>query len=129
MDIIPSILCSDQRLSITLSVPSPINKQNQTLRVEDIFIQLEYAYYSKKNICFSEQATIVGSANFPTGSNKKILNLGLLVFFGFNLDRTYVDWFYFAATGPSSQPPVRNKVRDQFLYQAGIGRNICGSPC
>lgn len=74
-EIIPIILHGiTDKLSISFSVPfTTKNKINNhtSSGIEDSLLQLEYAYYSKKNICFYEQASIVGNVTFPTGSSKK----------------------------------------------------------
>lgn len=121
--------------SIHLDVPyEPANKDgpNKSSGFSDLAVQLEYAYYSKSEKCWSEQATIVGAVFFPNGSREKDPSTGHgspSFFAGLTYNHTAIDWLYFGAAGML----LTTKNKDYragygFLYQGGIGRNICSPP-
>lgn len=132
IDLIPSVLFGvTKELSIFFNFPfTPLLRdgRNRSSGLQDFFIQLEYAFYSKSNFCYVDQATIVGNVTFPTGSIKKNPPTGFgspSLFLGGTYYRTMVDWFFFTSQGAVlTCSDNRVKFGDQFLYQFGLGRNF-----
>ncbi|HVV68758.1 MAG TPA: hypothetical protein VHE99_06985 [Gammaproteobacteria bacterium] len=132
VDIAPSILYGiTNNLSVWLNMPiaaSYKTNQDSSSGLEDAALQFEYAFYHQDTHAFSEQATIVSNMTFPTGSSTKEPNTGFgspSFFLGFTLNRMYVDWFVFTSHGAVLTTSNDNtKFGNQFLYQAGFGRNI-----
>jgi hypothetical protein len=132
VDIIPSLLYGiTDDTSVFFNVPiaaSYKDNKNHSSGLEDIFMQLEYAFYGNKTSQYVDQATVVGNVTFPSGSPKKqpLTGFGSSSFFlGATFNRTYTDWFMFTSPGillTSSHD--RTKFGNEFLYQAGFGRNI-----
>lgn len=135
-DVIPSVVYGiTDRFSVSFNVPfAPKNKNGDhtSSGIEDIFLQLEYAFYSKNHKCSADQATIVGSVAFPTGSIKKNPQTGFgstSFLLGLTYNHTAFDWFYFGSPGfLFTTKHDGQKFGNQFLYQLGIGRNICTPP-
>lgn len=100
--------------------------------IEDIDIQLEYAFYSKSTKCWADQATIVAVTNIPTGSCEKNPPTGLGAtswLLGITYNHIEIDWFCFGALGGVlTTTGPKCKAGNQFLYQLGIGRDICTPP-
>ncbi|OJW47197.1 MAG: hypothetical protein BGO67_03720 [Alphaproteobacteria bacterium 41-28] len=96
--------------------------------LEDVFVQLEYAFYSGKTSKYTDQATVVGSVSVPSGSTKKQPATGLgspSFFLGATFNRTYTDWLFFTSHGVVLTTSTdKTKFGNEFLYQAGLGRNI-----
>lgn len=135
-DIIPSFLYGlTDDFSIYLNLPiaaSLKDGKNHSSGWEDMFLQLEYAYYDNKTTNYSEQGTVVTSFNFPTGSTKKQPTRGFgspSFFVGTTFSRTYTDWLAFASPGVLFTTSYEGtKLGNVFFYQAGFGRNILGIP-
>jgi len=135
-DAIPSILygISDD-FSIYLSVPVAVSYKdhdNKSSGFEDAFVQLEYAYYSKTNSEYSDQATILGNMTIPFGASTHQPPIGFgapSFFLGTTFSRLYTDWYLFTSYG-ALLPTQRYETQlgNQFLYQAGFGKNIIGIP-
>jgi hypothetical protein len=132
VDIIPSILYGIQdNLSVFFNVPiaaSFKSDQNRSSGLEDTFLQLEYAFYTKKTFEDVDQATLVANVTFPTGSTKKQPPTGFgssSFFLGTTFNRMYTDWFMFTSPGVVLTTSHNStKFGNEFLYQAGFGRNI-----
>lgn len=96
--------------------------------LEDFLLQFEYAYYTKGTSRYVDQATILWSFTFPTGSVYKNPPTGLgapALFIGGTYYRTWIDWFIFTDQGVLLTTSHRGtKFGNQFLYQFGIGKNI-----
>jgi len=75
-DLVPTFLYAfADKASVSLNVPIAATFKEEGARssgFEDMFLQVEYAFYQDQTSCFSEQATLVGDISFPTGSSKKI---------------------------------------------------------
>lgn len=103
-------------------------KENHSSGSGDIFVQLEYAFYTKAYKTYYDQATIVANITIPTGSTKKNPPTGIgsnSFFIGATYSRMAVDWFYFTSHGAIlTTSSNRTKFGDQFLYQFGIGKRI-----
>lgn len=131
-DVYPSLLFGvTSNFSILFSFPfTPLMEdgRHRSSGFEDFFVQLEYAFYNKSTTTYADQATIVASVIFPTGSSKKIPPTGFgspSLFLGATYYHTLVDWFLFTAPGAIlTSSNHGTKFGDQFLYQFGIGRNI-----
>lgn len=135
-DLIPNLIYGiTDDFSIFLNVPfSPGNKNGDfhSSGIEDVFAQVEYAFYAQGSSEALQQATIVGNITFPTGSISKNPPTG----FGscsFFVGATYMymktDWFFYTSPGVVlTTQRHRTKVGNQLLYQFGLGRNI-PSPC
>lgn len=131
-DLIPSLLFGiNETLSVLFTVPvTPEfrNGCNRSRGLEDLFVQLEWAFYNHKNYCYQDQATLVANVTLPTGSPHKNPTTGFgapALFLGMTYYRTYVDWLFFTSNGallPFSDH--RTRFGDQFLYQFGASRTI-----
>lgn len=136
VDLIPSVLFGvTDEWSIFFNFPyapefKDGNKKSRGL--EDLFIQLEYAFYNKKTASYVDSATILGNITFPTGSVKKNPPTGFgspSLFLGGTYTRTMVDWFIFTGQGAVlTTADNRTKIGEQFLYQFGFGRNFVSPP-
>lgn len=135
-DIVPSFLYGlTDDFSVFFNVPIAASYKDGKQRssgLEDIFLQLEHAFYANKNSEFSEQGTLVTNFIFPTGSAKKQPPTGFgspSFFLGTTFSRTYTDWLAFVSPGvllPTSYEGT--KFGNVFFYQCGFGRNILGIP-
>jgi hypothetical protein len=132
VDIIPAVLYGiKDNLSVFFNVPiaaSFKSDKNRSSGLEDMFLQLEYAFYTKKTFEHEDQATLVANVTFPTGSTKKQPPTGFgssSFFLGATFNRTYTDWFMFTSPGVVlTTSHDSTKFGNEFLYQAGFGRNI-----
>ncbi len=135
IDLVPGILYGiTDDFSVFFNVPVALSyqvNQNHSSGLEDLFLQLEYAIYTRKPSafsCSSDQVTIVANVSFPTGSSHKIPPTGfgsLAYFLGATYNRTWEKWFWFTSYGaqfPTSHD--RTRFGNQYLYQFGFGRNI-----
>lgn len=99
--------------------------------IEDMYVQFEYAFYLKEKETFMNQATIVGSILFPTGSIQKNPPTGFgttSVFLGTTISHLAIDWYYFSSLGIEIIPNQQNKLGSKnILFEGGIGRNIAYS--
>jgi len=99
---------------------------------EDMNLTFEYAFYNKKSKTNTDQATLVGTFFFPTGSLHKQPPTGfgaMHYFVGATYNKTYLEWFAFASPGVLLTTQKDNdKIGNEFLYQLGIGRNIKSNP-
>lgn len=131
-DVVPSILYGiNDDLSIFFNVPfSPGNKDrdHHSAGLEDIFAQLEYAFYNRKSSHSVDQATLVANVTFPTGSSSKDPPTGFgssSFFIGATFNHMMIDWFFFVSPGGILTTSKHGtKFGDQFLYEFGLGRNI-----
>jgi len=131
-DVLPGVLYGVRDdLSVFFNVPFAANYKDgrtHSSGLEDIFVQLEYAFYSTKTSTHTNQATVVGYATAPSGSTKKQPATGLgssSFFLGATFNRMYTDWLFFTSHGVLLTTSFdRTKFGNEFLYQAGIGRNI-----
>jgi hypothetical protein len=133
LDLIPGILFGiTDECSIFFNfpfTPKLMDRNHRSSGLEDFFVQGEYAFYNKSTTTYVDQATLVGNITFPTGSIHKNPPTGFgapSFFLGGTYYRTYVDWILFTSHG-AILPTERNRTRfgDQFLYQFGLGKNVC----
>ncbi len=135
-DVVPSILYAvTDNFSIFFNVPIAASYKQGAKRssgLEDMFLQLEYAYYNYKNSDFVDLGTIVANMTFPTGSSDKQPPTGAgapSYFLGTTLVRMYNNWFGFVSPGVVlTTSHDGTKFGNQYLYQAGFGRNIYSIP-
>jgi len=119
-------------LTIFAGVPIfPKNRQdeNHSSGCGDAFIQFEYAYYNDQHTTYLDQATLVTNITIPTGSSKKNPSTGFganSFFLGGTMSRLAIDWFYFIEAGGLWVGKSHGtQFGNEFLYQCGIGKNIC----
>jgi hypothetical protein len=127
-DIIPSILFGvSNDFTILLNVPFTPDLQdgnNRSKGLEDVFVQLEYAFYNKTTTTYADQATVVFNMTAPTGSIRKNPQTGfgaISEFIGGTFYRTFVDYMFFTSHGiilPQSHHGT--KFGDQLLYEFGV---------
>lgn len=131
-DVVPSLLYGlKDNFSLFLTVPfSPGNKSanHHSSGMEDVFLQLEYAFYSQGGPVYQNQATVVGNVTFPTGSASKnpATGWGASSFFiGATFNHMREHWFFFTSYGEII-PTFHSGSRfgNEFLYQGGFGRNF-----
>lgn len=132
IDLYPSILYAfTDNFSAFLSLPVSARyqyNQNKSSGLEDATLQLEFTVLSKENKRFTEQATFVAGAGFPSGSIRKNPSTGvgaLSSFLGMTYNRMYVDWFAFTSHGINLNASHHNtRFGEEVLYQFGLGRNL-----
>lgn len=131
-EIVPTLLYGiTDNLSLFTGIPIAMQfklDNHRSSSCEDIFAQLEYAFYNKETLHSLNQATLVGNITIPTGSFRKTppTGYGLPSFFlGATASYTGCDWYFFGSSGALLTIPHHHiKFSNQFLYQAGIGRNL-----
>lgn len=131
-EVAPSILYGiSDVLSIFIEAPFAAKfKLNNCVShgIEDLLVQLEYAFYDHPTLTYGDQATMVANITLPTGSVCKAVPTGVgapSFFLGFTASHMATDWYYFIASGailPLSHKGT--KFGNQFLYQGGLARNI-----
>lgn len=121
--------------SVFLNVPVALRFKdgpNRSSGLEDVFVQLEYAFYNKNELLYVEQATVVTNITFPTGSATKNPPTGFgapSIFLAATFNHTAIDWFYYLAAGAIlTGENNRTKIGNQYLYQGTLGRNITNWP-
>ncbi|MBS0357698.1 MAG: hypothetical protein JSS53_00290 [Proteobacteria bacterium] len=132
IDIAPSFLYGiTDNLSVYFNMPIAADYRSGSQHaagLEDSSVQFEYAFYNKQNNQFVDQATVVTNMTFPTGSSKKDPPTGFgspSFFLGATFNRMYTNWFGFTSYGTVLTTSRNNtQFGNQFLYQAGFGRNI-----
>lgn len=98
--------------------------------VQYLLGQLEYAFYDKVAQELTEQITAVVNMTFPISSNCQIPYIGFgssTFFLGFTASRVSPSWYYFISSGATVTTECeKTKFGNQYLYQAGLSRNIAG---
>lgn len=131
-DVIPRALYGiNDRTSILFSFPfTPIMRDGHhtSSGLEDFSAQLEYAFFNKKTLSYTDQATVVANMTFPTGSVKKNPSTGFgspSFFLGITYYRTAVNWIAFTSHGALITTSHHGtKIGNQFLYQFGFAKNL-----
>jgi hypothetical protein len=132
VDVIPGILWGI-RDDFSLFVNAPFTpgdkeKKDRSAGWEDLFAQLEYAFYTGKQSQSVIQATLVANLTFPTGSSSKNPPTGFgatSFFMGSTFNYSGIDWFFFFSTGGILTTSKHGtQFGDEYLYQWGLGRNI-----
>lgn len=118
--------------SIDLVLPVTIRaqeKRNRSSGIGDFLIQFEHAFYHKDTFEYTDEATIVLSLFTPTGSIDKNPATGsgtYAIFTGFTFVRMCVDWLFYFSPGVNwTIAHQGTKTGNAFLYQSGLGKNIC----
>lgn len=91
--------------------------------MEDVFLQLEYGYFSRSGSDYTLQGTIVGNVQFPTGSSKKFPPTGFgsfSYFVGTTFSYLSTNWYAFVSPGVN----ITKKFGNAYLYEWGFGRYI-----
>lgn len=135
-DVIPNIIYGIRDdLVLYVAVPfSPGSKlgASHSSGIEDIPLQLEYAFFNKNTSQWSEQATVVGNVTLPSGSSSKNPPTGFgstSYFLGTTFAHMTVKWYAFASPGVILTTSHHGtQFGNQFLYQCGVGRFIDSSP-
>ncbi|OGV35370.1 MAG: hypothetical protein A3E88_07425 [Legionellales bacterium RIFCSPHIGHO2_12_FULL_35_11] len=118
-------------ISVMVALPIAI-EYAETLHhssgLDEAFVQGEWAFYNRSSFKSTEQGTLVGAVNFPTGSTKKepSTSYGVTSYFiGGTYNQTFVNWLWFVSAAAFHVPPYEATHRyNQYLYQYGLGRNI-----
>lgn len=99
---------------------------------EDMYIQFEYAFFTKNSKYAIDAATVVGAIIFPTGSFTSIPTTGMgsmSYFLGATFSRTTVNWSFFTGHGMTfTTSKFGIRPGEQFLYQFGIENYIPSPP-
>jgi len=133
IDIVPSITYGiTDNFSVVFEAPmTPRLKENNhhSSGLEDISLQLEYAFFNKSTCNYEDEATIVAGSFFPSGCPNKTPPTGagaMSYFLGLTYSRMTPDWIWFTAHGMNLKSSHHGtRFGNQFLYQFGLGRNIC----
>ncbi|MHB1948116.1 MAG: hypothetical protein ACYCQI_08390 [Gammaproteobacteria bacterium] len=119
-------------LSLLASQPIAASYQfnsQHSAGLADATLQLEYSFYSKSTSKYFQSATVVGNITLPTGSSNKKPPTGFgspSFFIGGTFSRMYVDWYAFTSLGAQfTTSHGGTQFGDNYLYQFGLGRNIC----
>lgn len=135
VDIVPGLIYQPTKnFSLYTALPvaaSSINGVND-VAMADIFIQGEYAWFSKTSQFHTAQFTIVGNVTVPTGEQGQGFFTGTgspSFFLGTTAEYVTPAWYTFYSLGvilPVSHHGT--KAGNNFLYQTGICRNIAYKP-
>jgi hypothetical protein len=100
----------------------------------DLYLQLEYAFWSKDHDTSSDMATVVGSIIAPSGSTSGAVSIGSggpSIFLGTTYSHMGLYWYYYGAVGGviTTKHATQYGTQDgnSVTYQWGVGRNI-GNP-
>lgn len=117
--------------SVSIFLPYALRLQEDCLKssgMQDILVELEYAFWDNPTLYAYNWASIVGGIIFPAGSSFVDVPTGNgshSYFIGLTLVHLGVDWYYFTSQGGIVTTKKNgNKVGDTYLYQFGVGRNI-----
>lgn len=135
-DAVPSILFGiTDAISLFFNIPVVISYRednNRSSGLSDLFMQFEYAFYMRDTSRYSDAISVVLNMTFPTGSTKKEPPTGFgspSFLLGGTFSRLYIDWYAFISGGSILTTEHKGtKFGNQFLYQAGLGRNIISVP-
>lgn len=99
---------------------------------EDMIFQLEYAFFHEEKERFSNAMTLVTTLLLPFGDDTLEPSTGFgstSFFLGLTASHIATDWYYYVSPGAvlTTSHDCRTKSGNQFLYQAGIGKNIAYS--
>jgi hypothetical protein len=109
--------------------PGNYHDGHHSAGIEDIILQVEYAYYTFNTCCYTNQATIVSSIFYPSGDPDQNPPTGFgapSFFIGGTFSHVSRWWYGFFSTGALF--PTENhgtQFGDQYLYQFGYERIIC----
>lgn len=138
VSVIPTILHGfKDNFSIYVQLPilAKMHQNDMTFHgVQDILMQLEWAFYDKTTIDTTHQMSIVGNVTLPTGGDASATfspiahgSFGAPTFFiGLTADYFNPRWYPFVSAGAKlTTTNQRSQAGNQFLYQCGLSRNIC----
>ena len=116
-------------LYIALPIAAQFKANNQCRsQLEDLILQVEYAFYNKDRPTYANQATVVFNMTLPTGRSSIVIPNTYYMpsfFLGFTLSHMSHDWYVFASPGATITLPHKNtRFGDIFYYEAGFGRNL-----
>ena len=122
-------------LSLLVAFPTALSLNavgNHSSGSEDMFVQLEYAFYASHLKKSTNQFTIVTRFYLPTGSECKVPVTGSgapSVFIGVTAERLSAEWYCYTSYGAlfTTKYDTGSRFGNQFLYQAGFGKNIAYS--
>jgi hypothetical protein len=132
-EIIPSILYGirdDLSIFIELPLAQHFSLDGQhSSGAEDIIAQLEYAPYTYESTTATNAITIITSILFPTGKDKKNPPTGFgspSFILGFTASHLATKWYCFTSYAAllTTKHNHNTKSGNEFIYQAGFGRNI-----
>ena len=132
IDVFPSLIYGIRNdLSISFNTPfTPQKKEwkNHSSGLEDWYVEVEYAFFTKNRPKAQDQATILFDVILPTGSSTKNPPTGFgspSFFLGATYYHTEVKWIYFTSYGALfTTTKHRTRFGNQLFYEFGIGRNI-----
>ncbi|MFA5998585.1 MAG: hypothetical protein WC747_01025 [Candidatus Babeliales bacterium] len=119
--------------NLSLFIQQPIaakfQQNNQVSKgLEDLLVQIEYAFYEKDKETLTNQLTFVVNMTFPTGSGIKQPPTGFgapSYFLGLTASSMGNNWYPFASAGAILTTSSNGtKFGNQFLYECGICKNI-----
>ncbi len=104
--------------------------------VQDLLVQLEWAFYDKTTVDTTNQISLVGNMTVPTGSSPELDfrvgprlfgSYGTPTFFiGFTANYFTPEWYPFVSAGVKLMTPNDTiQYGHQYLYQWGLSKNIC----
>ena len=99
----------------------------------DAVVQMEYAPYLKQTPTYTNQISFVGSVYLPTGNECKMPATGYgspSFFLGVVAVHLATEWYAYTSHGGllTTKNDLGIKPGNQFVYQAGVGKNIAYSP-
>ncbi len=131
IDIYPTLIygaTDNTTLSFAVPVASYKEENSASSGFEDLYFQVEYAFYTASTKTYADQATVVASVSVPTGSADEDPMTGFGnpgYFLGMTLNRMTVDWFAFMNYGALFNPTFKSlDIGDQYYYQYGLSRVI-----
>ncbi len=137
--VIPTLLYGfrdDFSLYVQLPVLAKFKQCNMVVHsLQDLLVQFEWAFIDKTTVDTTTQMTAVVNVTLPTGGSTPSNSLsprahgsfGSPTFFiGFTAEHFTTTWYPFVSAGAKLTTKNQNsKLGNQFLYQCGLGRNIC----
>ena len=121
------------RDDLSVSFYVPFNPKSRTdsshsSGIKDIFLQSEYAFFSKGYSDFTLQATVVANIQFPSGSSTKNPpngNGSFSYFGGATFSYVSYNWYAFVSSGAHiTTKHYGTKFGNSYLYQWGFARYI-----
>lgn len=131
-EVIPSILYGI-RNDLSLFVQLPIAAQfssngRHSSGIQDLSLQLEYAWHATEKETYTNQCTLVTALFLPTGNDHKEPTTGFgspSFFLGLTAYHIGTEWYYYASPAVLvTTHHKKSKAGNQYLYQAGFGKNI-----
>ncbi|OGB84755.1 hypothetical protein A3F66_01185 [candidate division TM6 bacterium RIFCSPHIGHO2_12_FULL_32_22] len=119
----------DLSMFFNIPITKYIDSADNCKTLAGVSLQCEYAYFSKTNLRSAHQATVLAAISGPNGSMIKqaVSNRQSSTFFiGGTYNYMSVDWYIYTSLGElfSIRQTEESQLGDNFLYQAGIGRNL-----